>query len=557
VAVVAAAAVLWMQTAPDALAASEATDQPTSAPSSTATMPEAISRAYILPIRDEISDITYDSLKRRLGTIPDGKPQLIVIELDTPGGALLATLKICDMLKGLRDDGVKVYAWVNNEAYSAGTIIALAADGIVMSRNATIGDCQPIQISPEGGAEAVPKDIEAKAIAPLKAELEDSARRNGYSYDMLLALIDPSKEMFWLVNAKTGEKRFADAAGRDRLFGLTRESQASGGGLLGFLRGDDKGGKEERDLVPDSLSKTDWKYVKEDPRLGHVRQPIDGPNDLLTMRTDKAIAFGFASAVVNNESDLRGHFNITGSLIRLENNWPETVIEWLASPIVRGVLFLVMLLAAYAEFHTPGFGLAGAVALACLVVFLGAPYLAGYTVTWEIVAIVLGIILLAVELFVIPGFGIVGIIGLLLMGVGLVASFAPAEPGFERNYPSWPTLPGTYRDMERGLYVLAGALAGGIVGMYILARYLPKVPLAGRLIAPNPVREAVQMDDPYPNAAQTGDLGTAETLLRPAGKARFGSTLVDVVSEGEYIQSGSRVMVVERRGNRVVVRRVE
>ncbi len=521
-------------------------------------MPESISRAYILPIRGEISDITHDSLKRRLNSVEREDRQLVIIELDTPGGVLTATLEICDLLKNLRDDGVKVYAWVNNEAYSAGTIIALATDGIVMSRNATIGDCQPIQITPEGGARALPKEIEPKAIAPLKAELEDSARRNGYSYDMLLALIDPSKEMFWVVNSKTREKRFVDAAGRDRLFGLSDDKQAGGGGLLGFLRGEGKGEKEEEPaLVPDSLSTTDWKYVKEDPRLGHVRQPVDGVNDLLTMRTDKAVAFGFCAAVINDESDLRSHFNITGPLTRLESNWIETVIEWLASPMVRGVLFLVMMLAAYAEFHTPGFGLAGSVALVCLVLFLGAPYLAGYTVTWEIVAIVLGIILLVVELFVTPGFGVIGIVGLIVMGIGLLASFAPAEPGFEPNYPAWPTYPGTYRYFEKGLYVLAGGLLGGIVGMYILARYLPKVPVAARLIAPNPVREALQMDDPYPNVAQVGDVGRAETLLRPAGKARFGSVLVDVVSEGEYIQGGSRVVVVERHGNRVVVRRVE
>ena len=43
--------------------------------------------------------------------------------------------------------------------------------------------------------------------------------------------------------------------------------------------------------------------------------------------------------------------------------------------------------------------------------------------------------------------------------------------------------------------------------------------------------------------------------MRPAGKARFGSLLVDVVSEGEFLEDGARIEVVERFGNRVVVRR--
>jgi membrane-bound ClpP family serine protease len=44
--------------------------------------------------------------------------------------------------------------------------------------------------------------------------------------------------------------------------------------------------------------------------------------------------------------------------------------------------------------------------------------------------------------------------------------------------------------------------------------------------------------------------------LHPAGKARFGSVLVDVVTQGEYLEADVRVEVIERRGNRVVVRAV-
>lgn len=521
------------------------------------TMPGPIERAYILPIRGEISDITKDSLERRLKTIRDKDPQLVVVELDTPGGGLGATLEICDTLKALRDDHVRVYAWVNTKAYSAGTIIALATDGILMARNATIGDCQPIQITAEG-VSAIPKDVEAKATSPLLAEMEDSARRNGYSYDMVLSLIRPEMELFWVTNTRTGEKRFVDARHRDELFGLSRGKEGGGGGLLGLFKGDDRDKPHQTgELVSDDLSKTDWKYVKQDPILGAVRQPIVSSRELLTMRTDKATAFGFCQATINNESELRQHFEVSGPFERLDNTWMEDIIEWLATPMVRGVLFMLMLLGAYAEFKAPGLGLAGLVALIALVLFLGAPYLAGYTVTWEIVAIVLGIILIVIEVFVIPGFGVVGIIGLILMGIGLLASFAPAEPGFEREWPALPTLQQTYDYMKSGLYALAAGLAGSVVGMYFVARYFPRLPVAGRLIAANPAHDEVQMDDPYPGIAQPGDTGVAETLLRPAGKARFGSTLVDVVSEGEYIQGGSRVVVIERRGNRVVVRRVE
>ena len=54
-----------------------------------------------------------------------------------------------------------------------------------------------------------------------------------------------------------------------------------------------------------------------------------------------------------------------------------------------------------------------------------------------------------------------------------------------------------------------------------------------------------------------GDWGRAVSLLRPAGKARFGDRYVDVVTDGSFVNQGKQVRVVEISGNRVVVREVE
>jgi len=51
-----------------------------------------------------------------------------------------------------------------------------------------------------------------------------------------------------------------------------------------------------------------------------------------------------------------------------------------------------------------------------------------------------------------------------------------------------------------------------------------------------------------------GQLGRAESDLRPAGIARFGDTRVDVVSEGGYVSAGTEVRVLEVEGGRIVVR---
>src|SRR5262249_13982517 len=119
----------------------------------------------------------------------------------------------------------------------------------------------------------------------------------------------------------------------------------------------------------------------------------------------------------------------------------------------------------------------------------------------------------------------------------------------------WPRMQATWDGLLVGIKVVSGGLIVSTLLGYLLSRYLPKAPVIGRVIAPNPTPDMVRADDPYPHAAQVGDVGVVETLLRPAGKARFGPVLVDVVSESDYIEPGTRIVVLDRRGNRVVVRK--
>jgi membrane-bound serine protease (ClpP class) len=523
----------------------------------TATRPSnSFDRAIIIPVEDEITDITRESIKSRLDRAKTDSVPLVVFEMDTPGGALGPTLEICTMIRDLRSHSIQTYAWINKNAYSAGTIIALATQGIMMSPNATMGDCQPIMLTGMG-AEAIPEGIEAKAMSPLIAELRESAREGGYPLSAVMALIRPEIQIFWVEDRKTGERRLVDIEERDALFGL--ETPA-----IEPAERDEESGKAKsanrkarREPVPDTESKTDWCYVKSDPALGEVKQPVDNEKTLLTLRDKEALAYGLSKGTVSDVAQLKSFLRITGSVEKIETSYWESFVAWLASPLVRAVLFVLMLMGAYAEFHAPGVSLPGAVALIALVLFLGAPYMAGYTVAWEILAIIVGLILIAVELFLIPGFGVAGLIGVLLLGIGMLASFVPPEPVAPDRGFRMPELPLTYDYLREGVYAMAGGLSAGLIGMMFLARYLPKVPVAGQLIAPNPEHDAVQAADPYLGVVSIGDVGRSETLLRPAGKGRFRDELVDVVSQGDYIDAGVPIKVVERYGSRVVVRRAD
>ncbi|OGS68994.1 MAG: hypothetical protein A2Y96_00655 [Firmicutes bacterium RBG_13_65_8] len=50
-----------------------------------------------------------------------------------------------------------------------------------------------------------------------------------------------------------------------------------------------------------------------------------------------------------------------------------------------------------------------------------------------------------------------------------------------------------------------------------------------------------------------GQTGEATTMLRPAGTAKIKGKLVDVVTEGIFVPSGTRIRVVTVEGPRVVV----
>jgi membrane-bound serine protease (ClpP class) len=108
--------------------------------------------------------------------------------------------------------------------------------------------------------------------------------------------------------------------------------------------------------------------------------------------------------------------------------------------------------------------------------------------------------------------------------------------------------------------MLALSLIAAMVSAFVIAMYLPSIPYANRLVL-NPPGEgdheaggAVGEASPY--AAMLGAIGIAETTLRPAGKARFGDDFLDVVAEGDYINPGGRVQVIEIEGTRIVVKEI-
>ena len=114
--------------------------------------------------------------------------------------------------------------------------------------------------------------------------------------------------------------------------------------------------------------------------------------------------------------------------------------------------------------------------------------------------------------------------------------------------------------MSKQVGPLGLVLMGSVFLAVLLARYLPNIPFANRLLL-KPQTETEGIDEAIEpvqsaHAALLGAIGVAQTPLRPAGKVQFGEQFVDVIAEGNYIVPGARVQVIEVEGNRVVVKQV-
>ncbi len=514
--------------------------------------------AAILSIKGMLTDVTVESLKRRIEQARTQGAKVIVFDMDTPGGLVTSSIAIADLIRELSD--IKTVAWVNPNAHSGGSLVAVACDEIVMARSSRIGDSQVIMGGPIGAA-AIPEELQPKAYTPVLADFRASARVNGYSQILCEAFVLPDREVWWVENAKTGERKFVFRDEKLRLFGETDDETNAKKDADEDEKDEKDESKKPSETAPAKPvdSTTDWKLVEtyHDPILEievDTIQPVVRDDQLLEMSAGEAYAYGFSKGIVATDDEIRERYMV-GSVFRIDANWSESLAYWLTSMYVRGFLMLIILLGAYVEFHTPGVGVPGLAALICLAIFVGAPYLTGLANIWEVVMILVGITLLMLELFVIPGFGVAGISGIALVLIGLLATFVPEEPG--RWFPLFtPDMQGTMEYLRRGLKTLVAAMAMSIVGMVLLSKYLPKTPIFRRFVPANPTPSQVLMEDPYRGAARIGDLGATEGPLRPAGKAIFGSVLVDVVTQGEYLEPGTRVEVVERHGNRIVVRAV-
>jgi len=272
---------------------------------------------YLVSIKGTIDLGLSSYVQRALEEAVLNKAKAIILEIDTFGGRVDAATQIRDKIMSLNIPSV---AYIKNRAWSAGALIALSAEYILINEGASIGAAEP-------------RPADEKNISALRAEFTSTALSRGRSEDIAAAMVDKDIEIKGIIE-------------KDKILTLNAEQAIK----LNFVDGSASSIEE----VLNFLNLKDAKIVYIYPNWGEnisrfVTNPVVSP--LL-------LSIGFLGLII--EFWTLG-WGIAGSIgiISLSLFFGGHIIVGLAGfeTIILFVIGLILLLAEI--FFIPGFGLAG------------------------------------------------------------------------------------------------------------------------------------------------------------------------------------------------------
>lgn len=147
---------------------------------------------------------------------------------------------------------------------------------------------------------------------------------------------------------------------------------------------------------------------------------------------------------------------------------------------------------------------------------------------WIVVLAILGLVMLFAEILM-PGFGLFGILGTISLFGSLVLTY--------RLY---------------GMVTFLIMLAAMVVIFFAMVYVAKKSGLYNKVILKDK-QEAKDFDESVLQGL-LGQVGITQSTLRPFGVAEFDGKMVDVCSQGDFIERGEKVQVVQIAGKTVTVK---
>jgi len=170
---------------------------------------ESSKDVYVVPVKGVIDRGLAMFVKRCVTEAEEKAAQAIIFEIDTPGGEINAAVEISNVILS---SSTPTISFINNEATSAGVIIAVSSEKIFMTQHATIG-----------AAETRPN--EEKYISYWSSRLRAVAEKTGRDPELVAAMADadvvidgvkPRGKILSLTAKQAEELKFVDGISANR-----------------------------------------------------------------------------------------------------------------------------------------------------------------------------------------------------------------------------------------------------------------------------------------------------------------------------------------------------
>ncbi|HEY5769428.1 MAG TPA: hypothetical protein VIS71_06240 [Terrimicrobium sp.] len=411
------------------------------------------------------------------------------------------------------------------------------------------------------------KKSEAAGASALIIDMDTYGGNLKAAVDMLGALMKSTIPTLTYVNTNAGSAGALIALSTKRVYmapvsAIGAAAPISGGGedlqetinskVVSYFSGYFRSAAERNGYNPELAEA----FINKEKEVKIGDKVINPKGTLLTLSAQEAVKDYdgkplLAQGIASNLDDLCEKAGLrVKDIVRIEPSGFERIAQWIT--VLAPIFLLGGMIGAYLEFKSPGFGVAGILSAVCFLLFFAGHYIAGLT-GFEVVAVfILGLLLVLIELLFFPGMTFLALFGTALMTGSLLfamVDFYPSQP-FEISLDV----------LMRPLLNLAIAVVLFVFAVSALARFLPDLPFFNRLIlaTQSPSGPSSERGTPsfFEPRVRVGEEGVARTILRPAGKAEFGAALVDVVTDGEFLERGARVRVALIEGDRVVVEAV-
>lgn len=268
-----------------------------------------------------------------------------------------------------------------------------------------------------------------------------------------------------------------------------------------------------------------------------VDKNVDAPlfkrtGAILTLNTADALRAKIADGTATSLDGALQMQHLAGApKAAVDYTWGEEVARFATSPEISGLLLTLGMLGLLIEMQTLH-GIAGTIGVASLALFFGTHVYAGFSNGLVIALAVFGLLGILWELHVVPGHGAPGILGGLALLSAVLLAFG---------------LPFFFIAIE----TISTSIILTVVLFAIATRAFPENAWMKRLVL-----VAAQGPEYVTSADFTslrGEIGTAASLLRPAGVALIDGRRIDVLTEGEFIAAGTPVRVTRVEGARIFV----